>query len=274
MNDYTFADGDIDYTATVVNTHTLDGLGIQIAIYHCEPIAPSRAEFVNEDDYEDAITIYNTAETGYTWAYTDNNGDTDTAEADGFYPAATPREALEAAVEHIVDDSYDSSMIDAILATLETMTTGEAEQTFNLPANSVSRDIHRGKLMTARKSGGSWLVGRSEIESRYNKAHHNPMTNEHMTIQDTKNLLLNNRKKHEPRLTVKDVSSDNSYGYDYAIVRETWNDEYGYWQDEDGVLAESITVYDAGAKNKRGEMGSYRAVFNREDVNRLVKSTD
>ena len=48
-------------------------------------------------------------------------------------------------------------------------TTGEIEQEFGLPKNSVVRDIHRGRFRPSeiRKSGGTWLITAREARRVY-----------------------------------------------------------------------------------------------------------
>lgn len=162
---------DLNYTETTVARYEFPGLDIELAITHHEPEQPERNDFVDEEDYDEAMEEYDEAPRGYTYAFDDIGGDwMHPGEPDGFYPQDTAYKALLSGINHIVEHhDLPSAMADELLSVCTVITTGEAETLYNLPANTISRDIHRGKIQTARKSGGVWLVSRTEIERRYSK---------------------------------------------------------------------------------------------------------
>lgn len=91
------------------------------------------------------------------------------------------------------------------------------------------------------------------------------------TIQESKSILSKTHKGFNDRFVVKDVSSNNSFGYKFGVFLAKWNDEYGYWDwDQSSPVATSFTQYEPDTKNKMGTLGAYREVFNTDEIEALV----
>ena len=95
-----------------------------------------------------------------------------------------------------------------------------------------------------------------------------------ITVSETKRMLAKNNRGFDRRLVVKEISGNNSQGYDFAVVYSTWNDEYGYWSDDiDNVLATTSTVWHSDKKNKKGELGAFSPEFNKSEIDNLIAET-
>lgn len=71
-------------------------------------------------------------------------------------------------------------------------------------------------------------------------------------------------------LVVKDVSAGSSYGYDYAIFRtETITEPVFDTRAVGEPLAQTTMVYEPDTINKKGQPGSYRPMFNLDEVKAL-----
>lgn len=89
----------------------------------------------------------------------------------------------------------------------------------------------------------------------------------HLTIKEVKQLVRGHN------LIVKDVSGDNSYGYDFAIFRsEVVESPVTYTRAVGKPLAASTSIYEADTINKISRRGAFRTVFNRADVEALINA--
>ncbi len=88
--------------------------------------------------------------------------------------------------------------------------------------------------------------------------------NNYMTISDARRYA----KIHG--YIVKDVSGYGCYGYDFAIFKcEVVEGPFRYFRAVGEPVAVSARVWEPHTINKAGASGSYRNVFNRDDLEAL-----
>lgn len=74
------------------------------------------------------------------------------------YVAASPEE---------VEQGQDTEIAKRIEEVYNTMSASEAEQAFNLSSGTIRQACNRNQFKTQRKSGGTWLIHRAELENLY-----------------------------------------------------------------------------------------------------------
>lgn len=93
-----------------------------------------------------------------------------------------------------------------------------------------------------------------------------------ITINYAKNLLHSTHRGTTPRLVIKDVSRGSNFGYTFGVFLATWREEeVSYWSLCEEPLLKSHEVYYSDMKNKRGTYGAFRAMFYKEDIERLIQ---